>query len=271
MDPSKDDLEKMAVVADAYKRAGVKDGLRAAMEETMGELVEFREVVLAPEAVWSAAVLQLRIITAQARPEAAAQGTFGQQGFVPGRPAVPREDRPLNVLEAAQVVMVRRISRLRLNQPADEIPVGGGSGSGGSGSGGQQTSASAPPVATKAAAGARLSEVIDQADHAEIEPWSPERVRSAIAVFKAGNKGVAPKEAYKPTGLQFAALEYKLRTTNSIYVDFGVWRRNGGRLERRMRLTIHQRNYKGDWIPLEIAGPSVSWSGSMAGASSPWQ
>ena len=258
MDPVPGDLEKMSVLAHAYQWAGVRDDLRAAIEETMGKLVEFREVVLAPERVWSAAVQQLRIVTVMAVPEVLPSGTFGAAGFQAGSPPKAREDRPLNVLETAQVGMIRRISRLRLNEPADEAVGGGGSGGQGGGSGGQgPNSSSAPaPVTTKPAGGARLSEVIDQADHAEVEPWTPERVRAAMAVYKSGNRGMAPKEAYRPTGLQFAALEYKLRTANSIYVDLGVWRRNGGRLERKMRLTIHQRNHRGDWIPLEIAGPA---------------
>ena len=254
MDPSREDLEKMLVLEHAMKWAGVKAALKTAMDETMGQLEHFREVVLCPEPLWSQAVAALRIVVQAAQPEVAAQGVQGQAGFVPGTPGVPRVDRPPNVLEAAQVGMIRRISSLRLNVSPDPVP----GAAQGPGQGPPPSSASAPPAATTAGklAGARISEVIDQADHAEVAPWTPDRVRAALAVYRASNRGVKPKAAYTPTGLQFAALEYKLRVTNTAYVDFGIWRRNGGRLERRMRLTVHQRNFKGDWIPYEIAGPS---------------
>ena len=250
MDPTAEELLKINSIDEAMKWIGMKQGLRKALEETMRELAHFREIVLCPEAAWSLAGTQLRVVAVEAMPGAAAQGAPDSQGHVPARLAVPRVDRPLNVLEAAQVVSLRRVARLRLNQPAEEVP------SAGAGLQQQQAaSASAPPAAHSKSA-ARISEVIDQSDHSEVTPWGPERVRAAMAVFKAGNKGVAAKGAYAPTALQFAALEFKLRTAGMAYVDFGVWRPNGGRLERRMRLTIHQRNEKGDWIPCEIAGPS---------------
>ena len=252
MDPTAQELAGMTSIDEAMKWIGVKQGLRDALDETMQKLVHLREIVLCPEAVWTAAVAQLRVVQVQAVPEAAPQGVMGEQSFVPGRARIPREDRPLSVLEAAQVVSLRRVARLRCNQPADEVPSGGGGHS--QGQQPQMSGGSASAAASKSSA--RISEVIDQSDHSEVTPWSPERVRATMAVFKQSNKGIAAKDAYTPTGLQFAALEFKLRTAGSAYVDFGVWRPNGGRLERRMRLTIHHRNAKGDWIPFEIGGPT---------------
>ena len=264
-DPTQEELEKMTTLEHALKYIGVNNALPNAIKETMGDLTQFKQVVLCPAATWEAAVQQLRVVQVEAVPEVGPQGVQGQQGYVPGTARVERVDRPPNVLEASQVVMLRRVSRLRLNQPAEEVPAPGGGG------GAQQAqqaqappgnSSSAPPgVSTKEHSGARISEVCDQSDHAEVAPWSQTRVREALKVFKQGNKGVACKTKYTPSALQLAALEYKLRTQGSAYVDFGVWRPNAGRLEKRMRLTIHHRNSKGDWIPFEIAGPAsfVEW------------
>ena len=128
MDPSVTELEAMNDIGGVYKWIGVRDGLKTAIEEVMGQLQHFREVVLCPEDVWTRSIQELRVITLAAQPEALAVGTFGVQGHVPARPPIQRVDRPLNVLEASQVGSLRRICRLRLNFPAEERPSGGGGG-----------------------------------------------------------------------------------------------------------------------------------------------
>ena len=257
MDPTKTELMAMDDMEGAFKWTGMKQSLREALDDTMGKITNFRDIVLCPASVWQAAVLGLRVIVQAAVPEVAPQGVQGQAGSTPGRPEILRIDRPLNVIEAAQVVSLRRVARLRCNEPAEETPPGGG----GSGQGQQQQASGGASVTAldsnklQVKSMARISEVIDQGDHSEVTPWSPDRVRATLAVYKMGNKGVPAKAAYTPTALQFAALEFKLRTSGSAFVDFGVWRPNGGRLERRMRLTVHYRNARGDWLPHEISGP----------------
>ena len=252
MDPSVQELEAMNDIGGVYKWIGVRDGLKTAIEEVMGQLQHFREVVLCPEDVWTRSIQELRVITLAAQPEALAVGTFGQQGHVPARPPRQRGDRPLNVLEASQVGSLRRICRLRLNFPAEESPSGSG--------GGPQQAQQGPPapegLVVKSAAASLISEVIDQADHTEVAPWRPERVRTAMGVYRVGNKGEEAPEGCEPTPLMFAALEYKLMVVGSPYADFSVWRQNGGRLQKKMKLTIHHKTPKGEWVPYEIAGPS---------------
>ena len=252
LDPSKSDLQGMNVLEDAYKYLGVDNSLKEAIEATMGKLRQFKDVVLADESTWMADVQALKVIQVAAIPEAAEVGTAGQPGHVPARPRQPAKDRRLNTLESGQVGALRRISRLRLNLPAAEevAPTGMGAGSGASSQAQQASPAPQAIVATL------ISEVIDQSDHTPVTPWKMGTVRAAMKVFEQGNKGQKCADGDEPSPLQFAALEYKLKVCASLYCDFGVWRRNSGRMERRIRLTIHHRNEKGEWIPYEIQGPS---------------
>ena len=253
MDPSVEELNKMGSVVEMFKWIGVGNALKEALDATMSEITQFRQIVLCPAPVWQAAVNQLRVIMVKAVPPRPAEGTAGQPGHVPAVREVVQVDRPLNVVEASQVASIRRVARMRCNEKADEdVPAQFGQ----VGGGGPQASALPPSMGLLQKGGARVSEVADQTDHAEVAPWDQPRVRTTMKVYTLSNKGVAAKNRYTPTALQFAALEYKLRTTGSAYVDFGVFRPNGGRLERRMRMTIHARNLKGDWIPFEIAGPA---------------
>ena len=251
MDPSVDQLNAMNTLDDAWLWIGANGRLREAVDRTMGELRHFREVVGCPEPVWSAALAQLRVITIEARPEVVQVGALGAANYVAPSPEIQQVERPPNVLEASQVGALRRISRLRLNRPAEEeAPAAQG-----------RVSTSAPPQAqpglvVKSQAAGLISEVIDQADHTEVAPWRPERVSDAMAVYDASNKGVRCAEENEPTPLMFAALEYKLLVIGSPFACFGVWRQNGGRLEKKQRLTIHAKNQKGEWVPYEIAGPS---------------
>ena len=118
MDPSTDELLAMAGVGDAQAWIGMSDALLAGVREVIGDFQLFREVALIPDVVWDAATGTIRVITVPPVLEIAAE--LGPDGavLVAGVAAVARVDRPPMPLEVGQVGSLRRVSRLRIGEPA---------------------------------------------------------------------------------------------------------------------------------------------------------
>ena len=100
-----------------------------------------------------------------------------------------------------------------------------------------------------------MSAIFDQADDTEITPWTPARMRSVMAAFKASNDDEEPEPDEEVSVDQLAALEFKLATGAAPCPDFGVWRPFGTRMARALKLTAHHLTPGGDYVPYEVPGP----------------
>ena len=74
----------------------------------------------------------------------------------------------------------------------------------------------------------KMSAIFDQADDTEISPWTPARMRTVMAAFKAAKDDEMPDPDEEVSVDQLAALEFKLATGAAPCPDFGVWRHGDG-------------------------------------------
>ena len=193
-------------------------------------------------------------------------------------------ERILTPAEEGQVGEVSRLARLALLartlpptrgavQPASGsgplVPEGVGSGNtdratAGSGSAdhGRDASLAAGVVplvepAYPGAAKIRFSTVIDQGDDTEIRPLTTEELRRLLAEWIVNtNDGEDPTEEQEATGEQLAALNFRLRTGGTPFVDFGVWRPHGADLGRALRFSAYFLSPTGEFQRKELAGPA---------------
>ena len=146
----------MAALADARRWSGVTDATFAALQERTGPFATFRELVMIPSTVWTAAITETRIGT---------------------DPADPQANRPLLPVEVGHVGSLRRVARLRMGLPGDEgaptpsaaagtglAPPGGAPANSGAGS------ASGNVVGGVTQRRVKLANVLDQGDDTEIVP-----------------------------------------------------------------------------------------------------
>ena len=111
----------------------------------------------------------------------------------------------------------------------------------------------------------KMSAIFDQGDDTEIAPWTPARMRTVMAAFKAANDDEMPDPDEEVSVDQLAALEFKLATGAAPCPDFGVWRPFGTRMARALKLTAHHLTPGGDYVPYEIQGPPdfVAWQAAF--------
>ena len=241
MDPSTAELAGFANLEDAIAWVGIPAGTIAALREAIGDFQLLREIVLIPRAAWDEAVAAARIPGADAQP-----------------------GRALRALELGQVESLRRVARLRLGLPAEEEGLGGQVTAGVVGGTVQAAVAGAGAAAAAAGAAApvvggarkfKMSTVFDQGDDSEVHTWTPARLRTVMAAFKATNDGEDPEQDEEASADQLAALEHRLASGACPCPDFGVWRPYGHRLARALKLTVHHITPGGDYVPYEVAGP----------------
>lgn len=236
MDPTHDELAAFATLDVVVTWIGMAEPVPAGLRASAGDLRLLREVVLVPPDAWGAAVAGARV--AFPPPE--------DDGQAPD-PA----DRALSALELGQIASHRRIARLRLGLPAEEASSGAkrgaaaaASAAAGGATGGviDLTGAAGGVPHTGGAVQARkvkISEVFDQADDTEIDPWTSARTRAVLAAFKASNDWKDPEPEERVSADQLAALEHRLSQGAAPCPDFGVWRPFGKRLARALKLTVH--------------------------------
>ena len=91
------------------------------------------------------------------------------------------------------------------------------------------------PTANLGAAKIKFSTVIDQGDDTEIRPLNVDELRRLLGDWIANtNDGEEPTEEQEATGEQLAALNFRLRSGGTPFVDFGVWRPHGADLGRAL-------------------------------------
>ena len=112
------------------------------------------------------------------------------------------------------------------------------------------------PVGPRQSRKVKMSMVIDQLYDPECLALSAVRVRETRAAFRAGSNGIWPPAGDTPSAGQYTALEHKLSCTQDCFVDFGVWRPNGARLAKVLKLTAQHLLPNGDYLPYEVAGPA---------------
>ena len=222
MDPSTDELLAMGDVGDAQAWIGMSDALLAGVREVIGNFQLFREVALIPDVVWDVA----------------------------GVAAVARVDRPPMPLEVGQVGSLRRVSRMRIGEPATAAA--------------QVPQAHAFPPGPPLAGGApmvggprtlKMKRLVDQVDDTEILAWSSARHALCMKVYKVANGGVEAPKDDAPTADMLAALDWRLTVAQSPWVDFALWRPHGMRMQRAWKLMAQFVNTLGDHVPYEVAGP----------------
>ena len=91
----------------------------------------------------------------------------------------------------------------------------------------------------------RVSQVLDQADDAEVRPLPIGAARDMAAAYRAMNSGIAAKAEEEATAEQLAALASKVSSDHVPYGDFAVLRPHGLRLNRAMKFVAKV------WIPSE--------------------
>ena len=251
MDPTPAEVRAMGNIADAVAWVGMRPGVFAGLTEALGEFNLFREIVAVPIGSWDAAVMTLRVITQLALPEvpeilpvAAVPGISVEIRGAPKVAAIPRIDRAPGAIEIGQVGVFRRVCRLRMRRPADEEQVGA-------------AAPPPPPPGVQGPAGRTLAmrEHADQVDDSRIPAWPVQQHTDCMAVHQAANGGEpAPKED-TPTVDMLASLDYRVRTVESPWVDFALWRPYGKRMQREWKMMSQQINAAGEYVPYIIAGP----------------
>ena len=180
----------------------------------------------------------------------------------------------LNPLEIGQVGEVRRIARIVLGL-SPEVTTSGpiatalsmaAASPSGSGTPAAAPSTTASDVAQLAnaikeavrPASKRIcaSRVLDQADDTEVMPLDPKVLSTMVEDWRVlENDGEEPTEEEEATSEQLASLEGRAKTGATPFVDFGVWRPFGYRMERALKFVVHQRQTDGSSSPKEINGP----------------
>jgi len=253
VDPSVDQLNAMNNLAEARTWLNMSDVTWSALERTLtadsGQRVtRFGEITLIPAAIWDQHIGSMWVETDPGAPGTPLTGT----GYV-----APTGRWP-SALEWGQVGGLRRISRLRIGlSAADDPPAAQGPPPGGGACQGGGAGPGVPGVQiTSDQTKVKISEVVDQADHTEVVAWGPTRHEDTMTVFRTGNGDLECPPHREPTPLQFAGLEYKLKVVGSAWVDAGVFRPYGGRLQRTMKMTVQVWGADGKQHPVEIAGPA---------------
>ena len=169
-------------------------------------------------------------------------------------------------LEVGQLGEIRRVARIVLGLAPEAAlappPTGTGSG-GGSGSHvtfDEMTRAlkeAIRPSAKKILA----SQVVDQCDGTEVVPLDAALLQSLSDDWKVIlNDGEEPTEEEEATAEQLAALNARVVSGATPYVDFGVWRPYGARMGRAMKFVAHIQQADGTTLAKEISGPnSILW------------
>ena len=102
------------------------------------------------------------------------------------------------------------------------------------------------------------SRVIDQADDTEVVPLDPKVLSTLVEDWRQiENDGEEPTEEEEATSDQIASLDSRARSGATPFVDFGVWRPYGSRMERAMKFVVHQQQGDGTSKPKEINGPDT--------------
>ena len=100
-----------------------------------------------------------------------------------------------------------------------------------------------------------IASLADQVDDTKIQAWPVQRHTDCMAVHRAANGGEpAPKED-TPTVDMLASLDYRVKTVESPWVDFALWRPYGKRMQREWKMMSQQINAAGEYTPYIIAGP----------------
>ena len=170
---------------------------------------------------------------------------------------------PLTPIEEGQMGEVRRVARLVLKLSPEADPVAPPSTAPGVAAG-----AAAPTGFAEMAKAIReavrpptkrilASKVLDQGDDSEVPPLDAAVLKAMIEDWKIlDNDGEEPAEDEEATAEQLASLSARIATGATPFVDFGVWRPFGQRMERAMKFVVHLPQFDGTSRPKEISGPA---------------
>ena len=249
MDPSAVEIAKITSLADLLDWIGIEDNgtrlVRTSVLRALGGPKLIRQLVAVPSALYEKTTAALKI------------------GITGGAAEDPTP------LEVGQMGELRRVARvfLGLAPEASTLAPPPGSGPGSSASApssgitlGEMTKAlkeAVRPSGRKILA----SQVMDQCDGSEVVPLDAKILRDLTDEWKVlYNEGEEPTEEEEATAEQLAALNSRILTGATPYVDFGVWRPYGARMGRAMKFVAHIQQADGSTLPKEISGPSnVVW------------
>ena len=246
MDPTRTELASFVTVADVFQWLETTAAVEEALSLAMGATTSLRSWARIPDDRYNTAVRAL---------------TIGERALTPA--------------EEGQVGEVARIARLALlarNPPPPggaDLPLtssgtlaaaGSGIGSTNLATVGNESADSGTVAGLTANLGAakiKFSTVIDQGDDTEIKPLNVDELRRLLGDWVANtNDGEEPTEEQEATGEQLAALNFRLRSGGTPFVDFGVWRPHGADLGRALRFTAYFLSPTGEFQRKELAGPA---------------
>ena len=100
-----------------------------------------------------------------------------------------------------------------------------------------------------------MKDLADQIDATKIVAWTSQQHADAMLVHRAANEGEDPPKEDVPTADMMAALDHRVRATESVWVDFALWRSYGRRMQREWKMMTQQVTSAGEYTPYIIAGP----------------
>ena len=245
MDPSeaeKTAITSVALLLDWVGLEDVGDRLtRTSFLEALGKPRFLRQIVAVPLASYGAMATNLRI-------SVGAAGSLTLEA--------------MTCIEEGQVGEVRRVARIIMNlgpetDPLAPPPMVALAGAGAPTAGFAEMAkairdAVRPPVRRILA-----NKVLDQGDDSEVIPLDAAVLKSMVEDWKIlDNDGEEPAEDEEATSEQLASLSARIGTGATPFVDFGVWRPFGSRMERAMKFVVHMPQPDGTSRPKEISGPA---------------
>ena len=256
MDPSSVELAEIKTLEDIFAWVGVVDragppstDFRSGLLRALGGPQLVRQLVAIPLQSYTSALRELKVLV-----------------ITPALDEAPelKVQRQLTPLEEGQVGTVRRVARLVLGLQPDEgalttngMPVADHLGAASSISHlaalGSSWQGGGSSVGVKRI---KLASVLDQGDDTEVRPLDPASLRDMVQVWKVThNDGEDPAEEEEATGDQLSALDFRLKSGATPYVDFAVWRPYGARLGRILKFQAFVLISAGTYQQKELSGP----------------
>ena len=234
MDPSTSELAQLTSVEAVLQWIGIAnragppaENFKDAFMAALGNPSLLRHIVAIPEARYQKVCTELQV-----------ECTTPAAGSTPE----VKVSRGLTPVEEGQAGEVQRIARLALGLPATDtgpFPTQGGN---------------APQAEGRRI---KMSMVIDQGDDSEVRPLGTEVLRNLLQEWKVKhNDNEDPAEEEEATGDQLSALDSRIRSGATPFVDMGVWRPYGARLGRALKFEAIVPLPNGGWQRREHSGPS---------------